>query len=189
MAYMAYMSDMESMEQLPERQSDSPSVNLEHLEPHEVLDLYSYVVRHESDSPSFAQQADAVSSAIHDLPASDLEKARQVYTAFATSRNASEREDTSYFLLDLVRQDPGHGLQLWKQLISDPVPAVRDAAYFKLGDYLGGDTPEQTESALAQLGISWFDIVNLLDAYVHAIKGTRTEVGHLALSKALERPT
>lgn len=179
-------------------------VDLDRLSPTEVvtLDRFLRAKQREHDEAVEAGRADdryereyaprieAVNTALQQLPVSNPGHARAVYAAFVESPLEDDRISGASMIDFLVEADHEYGLVLWDQLVRDPSPRVRLEAYNRLGERgLFSDTPEQSESSRERLGIDWYDVARLLDAYIRAEHGTAVyELGDIALRRATVPP-
>jgi hypothetical protein len=176
-------------------------LDLRVLSPPEIVDVHRVLRRHdraaveasksgvyslEEHGPGVAL-AWGVSQAIDGLPERDLDFARDVYAAFATSPLAEDRRHGAWRINRLTRVDHDYGLELWDQLLRDVDPDVRRAAVWSVRAYRErvqkGNRRQMAESA-EETGLTSREAARLLRTYEAAERGERIcDLGELALLK------
>lgn len=184
-----------------EYEDEARLVDLDGLSPVEVVALGRFLRAKEDEhnqavrdgqaddfEQRYAPYVEAVNEGLAQLPERNPAHARDVYTAFVDSPHEGDRDSATRMIDYLVQADQEHGLVLWDRLMRDPSSAVRRSAFEQLGNCgLAGGTREQVEEACRQLGVTGYDVVRLLDAYVRAEQGADIanpyEMGELVLRR------
>jgi hypothetical protein len=126
-----------------------------------------------------------INHALEQLPQRDLEHARAVYAAFASSALDVDREKGAYTAYVIVRFDYEFGMQLWDRLLRDRNRDVRLLAREPLELYLGRE--EFAEEGLSRLGLTWKDAYQLMRAFAYAERGwDQYDIGQAAVRRVLE---
>lgn len=185
------------------------------LSPKEVVDVYRYAWNSgpdaevgtpwEEDSPGLAERLDV---ALTELPKIDLERAKEIFTAFAESPVPGDRTAlTNYSVTHLTQADHDTGVVLWDRLMRDSDKNVRDAAEQMLHEMLheaAGPPHEQDPDTgqwlsgmhfIARLdeaqlrkytGLTRQDAYSILESYAYAENGQYVyDLGREALRKLI----
>ncbi len=123
---------------------------LENLEPSQILTelarLAMAVKEEQADNSGIigneganGQQQERMFADIRDLPQHNVEHARVVYDALASSESPDDRSTAATFIHQLAKVDPDHALPIWERLMGDDDKRVRQGAYETLTEDAVGD--------------------------------------------------
>lgn len=140
------------------------------------------------------------------LPAQDMTRAREVYTALADSPLADDREQLAFGVDGYAERNHDHGMELWDRLIRDTDKTVRETALETLDTVLEGYVGEDYGKArhgfrtvdvidepllIAETGFTRANAYDLMLSYAYAENGQHLfDLGQAALAKlaAIEPP-
>lgn len=180
-------------DQLREESAAQLARDLCALAPAEVVALHRYVdsrfdERGELPMPDDEERVyRGMDSALDMLPAQDVDFARAVYTQYAESPDPVDRSVIATKLHHLTLVDHGSGIELWDHLLRDHDRHTRNMAHERFFDYeqaLKARDYARADTALVDLGLSWREARQLLDAYEDAQSGEHIfDLGEVALQR------
>jgi len=162
----------------------SPAIDVSQLTAHEIVsavravDAAEHRVRQERAGEvdrRLAAYSRDIELTFEELPSCiGVEKTRDGITLLAGSQSPRDRSYAAHNVNTLTVVDHDYGLELWKRLLEDDNPMVAHAAWHT-ATYFSLDTlnPEHAKRSLAEDGLTWGDMADLVRTYVQRLEKLR----------------